>query len=210
MIGRSGRRLPLDDLVPEDLRRKIARMGMNESTIPSADSKDSEQVVVALDAARAELQRGSRDEAVQWLRRAVAAAADQGRADRAAALQSLVLELGAETTASDGDVVLSDIDDFSDETIVDQAPRLPSQPPRPSASPVQAAAPVTKIATAPTPVARPPRPSKGPPTYGAVRVSVRRALGGKWEVRPLGERESAPAGEEEALLVPLRPGAKFG
>lgn len=183
-------------------------MGRIESTIPAADSKDSEQVVTALETARAELERGARTEAVAWLRRAVDAAEQQGRKERAEALQSLAAELAAEAPSEpDTEVLLSDIDDFSDETIVDQAPRIPSQPPRPTAG---AKPPITKIATAPTPVARPPRPSKGPPTYGAVRVSVRRALGGKWEVRPLGERESAPAGEEEALLVPLRPGTKFG
>jgi hypothetical protein len=42
-----------------------------------------------------------------------------------------------------------------------------------------------------------------------VRVSVRRALGGKLEARPLADNESAPAGEEEALLVPLKPGVKL-
>lgn len=186
-------------------------MGRIESTIPAADSHDSEQVVTALETARAELERGSRTEAVEWLRRAVDAAEQQGRKERAKALQNLVAELAAETpTDPDTEVLLSDIDDFSDETIVDQAPRIPSQPPRPTAGTARSKPPITKIATAPTPVARPPRPSKGPPVYGAVRVSVRRALGGKWEVRPLGERESAPAGEEEALLVPLRPGTKFG
>lgn len=186
-------------------------MGTSESTIPAADPNDSEQVVAALEAARAELERGFRAGAVEWLRRAVDAAEQQGRNERAAALQRLVAEFAADTlTESETEVALSDIDDFSDETIVDQAPRLPSQPPRPTTEKAEAKPPITKIATAPTPVARPPRPSKGPPIYGAVRVSVRRALGGKWEVRPLGERESAPAGEEEALLVPLRPGTKFG
>lgn len=93
--------------------------------------------------------------------------------------------------------ILAEIDDFTDETIVDQIPELVGAPS------------VKKIATPPTPVAQPPRPSKKPSIYGAVRVSVRRGLGGTWEVRPLGERESPPAGDEEALLVPLRPGTKF-
>jgi len=180
---------------------------MRDPKIPVADADDDDEVVVALETARTELERGSRDSAIRWLRRAVRAAQEQGRAGRAAAFEAVLVELGGGTFSAleEGDAVLSDVDDFTDETIVDEAPKLPlpgSSRPR--------GAPVTKIATAPTPVARPPRPSKGPPTYGAVRVSVKRALGGKWEVRALGERESAPAGEEEALLVPLKPGVKFG
>jgi hypothetical protein len=180
---------------------------MNDLEIPAPDATDDDDVVVALETARTELERGSREDAAKWLHRAVAAASHQGRAERTAILRAALATFGEGQFAPRGDeeVALSDVDDFSDETIVDDAPQLPPQvAARPAAAPA-----VTKIATSPTPVAQPPRPSKGPPTYGAVRVSVRRALGGKWEVRPLGERESAPAGEEEALLVPLRPGAKF-
>lgn len=181
---------------------------MPDPKIPAADASDDDEVVVALETARTELERGSQDKAAHWLRRAAQAAAKQGRAERAAVLEAGLADLGEGTFSAleEGDAVLSDVDDFSDETIVDEAPKLPL----PMGTRARAEAPVTKIATAPTPVARPPRPSKGPPTYGAVRVSVKRALGGKWEVRVLGERESAPAGEEEALLVPLKPGVKFG
>lgn len=181
---------------------------MNDLEIPAPDATDDDDVVVALETARTELERGSREDAAKWLRRAVAAATGQGRTARAEELRAVLAAFGEGqfTPRGDDEVVLSDVDDFSDETIVDEAPRLPPQvAARPGAAPA-----VTKIATSPTPVAQPPRPSKGPPTYGAVRVAVRRALGGKWEVRPLAERETAPAGEEEALLVPLRPGAKFG
>lgn len=183
---------------------------MSELAIPAPDAGDDDDVVVALETARTEFERGARSEAARWLRRAIDAAASQGREDRAATLRAALAPLGEGqfSVKTEEEVVLSDVDDFSDETIVDQAPQLPPQPASSPAQPAPAA--VTKIATAPTPVAQPPRPSKGPPTYGAVRVAVRRALGGKWEVRPLGERESAPPGEEEALLVPLRPGAKFG
>ncbi len=181
---------------------------MRDSKIPVADADDDDEVVVALETARTELERGSRESALRWLRRAVRAASEQGRVGRAATLQGALAELGGGTFSAleEGDAVLSDVDDFTDETIVDEAPKLSL----PGSTKPRSGAPVTKIATAPTPVARPPRPSKGPPTYGAVRVAVKRALGGKWEVRPLGERESAPAGEEEALLVPLKPGARFG
>ncbi len=182
---------------------------MRDFDLPAPENTDSDDLAVALQTARAELKRGDSSSAEEWLRKAAHAAERQGNRQRAELIARAAADLGGPDSvrfeALPGqEQVLSDIDDdFSDETIVDKAPKLPEPLtlPKPVAT--------TTIATPPTPIARPPRPSKGPSVHGAIRVSVRRALGGKLEARPLADNENAPAGEEEALLVPLKPGVKL-
>lgn len=60
----------------------------------------------------------------------------------------------------------------------------------------------------PTPIAPLSAQPKAAPHH-AIRVGVKRTLGGKFEARPLGEGEGPAAGEQEALLVPTQTGAKL-
>jgi hypothetical protein len=190
--------------------RKIRPTGMSDLHLPAPEEADSDEVAVALETARVELKRGDHASCEQWLRKASHAAERQGNRSRAQRIAQAAVEVGGPDSAPfeplpGQEQVLTDIDDdFSDETIVDKAPKLPEAVNLPKPAPA-----TTTIATPPTPIARPPRPSKGPSVHGAIRVSVRRALGGKLEARPLAENEAAPAGEEEALLVPLKPGVKL-
>jgi hypothetical protein len=190
--------------------RKLPSTGMSDLNLPTPEDSDSDEVAVALETARVELKRGDHTSCEQWLRKAAHAAERQGNRGRAQRIAQAAVAVGGPDSAPfeplpGQEQVLSDIDeDFSDETIVDKAPKLPEAVTLPKPAPA-----TTTIATAPTPIARPPRPSKGPSVHGAIRVSVRRALGGKLEARPLAENEAAPAGEEEALLVPLKPGVKL-
>ncbi len=174
---------------------------MSDARIPATRASDSDDVMFALETARARLERGAADDAARWLRKAAVAAEAKGEAARSAELRDAANTLeGKFESLPDEEQVLSDIDDedFTDETIVDDAPQLSAREPS-----------VRTIATPPTPVARPPRPSKSIPIHGAIRVSVRRALGGRLEARPLGEDEAPGEGEEAALLVPMRAGAKL-
>lgn len=183
---------------------------MSDVTLPVPEASDSDDVAVALETARAELERGARAGCQDWLRKAAHAAERQGHRSRAQIIAQAAAAVGGPASAPfeplpGQEQVLSDIDDdFSDETIVDKAPKLPE-----SLSVSKATSTLTTTAMPPTPVAKPPRPAKGPSVHGALRVSVRRALGGKLEARPLADNEAAPAGEEEALLVPLKPGVKL-
>jgi hypothetical protein len=192
---------------------------MSDVTLPVPEASDSDDVAVALETARAELERGARAGCQDWLRKAAHAAERQGNRNRAQVISRAAAALAGPTGVfqplPDQEQVLSDIDDdFSDETIVDKAPKLPDSlsTPKPTGTattPKPPSAATATISTAPTPLARPPRPAKGPSMHNALRVSVRRALGGKLEARPLADNEVAPAGEEEALLVPLKPGVKL-
>jgi len=183
---------------------------MNEVLVPRSVAEDDDDVVIALETARVEEERGDRSEAARWLQRAASAARKQGRPERAGEVSRLAARLtgspGASSTPPPPDVfeplpgeaqVLLDADeDFSDKTIVDALPRA-----QPSTS-----GPSIQISK-PTPVA--PLGPRAGATHPAVRVAVRKILGGKLEARPLEAEEAPLLGEEEALLVAVRPGAKL-
>ncbi len=241
---------------------------MNEALVPRSVAEDDDDVVIALETARVEEERGDRSEAARWLQRAASAARKQGRPERAGEVSRLAARLtgspSASSTPPPPDVfeplpgeaqVLSDADeDFSDTTIVDAlpraqagslaAPRVPaveststgsvpppppqrsSSIPRPALSPTSPSAlrpTSTQVSTQlsaqvspsspsiqigkPTPLA--PLGPRAGATHPAVRVAVRKILGGKLEARPLEAEEAPLLGEEEALLVAVRPGAKL-
>lgn len=85
----------------------------------------------------------------------------------------------------------------------------PSPPQRPAAEAREKSSrPRVAVLERPTPVA-PLAVKKDWPVHQSLRVAVRKSLGGKLEARPLSVGEEAGSGEEEALLVPLRPGARL-
>lgn len=196
---------------------------MSDTLVPPAQSEDDDDVVLALETARVEEERGQPGEAARWVQRAAGAARKQGRPNRAGELsraQAMLSEIASRfQKALPGEQVLDSDDDFSEHTIVDKPPTLaepvqaPAPPPtpnpmRPSAPPP----PPRAVDEAPRPVHDSGRSTKSAalplPLQGAVRVAVRRTDGG-FEVRPLRDGEKTASREDEAMLVPLRPGARW-
>lgn len=197
---------------------------MKEGLVPKIVPEDDDDVVVALETARVEEERGDPSEAARWLQRAASAARKQGRPDRAGEVSRAAARLSGAPPSSPApaqkfeplpgeSLVLIDVgDDFADETIVDQVPRPAknetSQARRIPPDGTQILSePQRTTLEKPTPLAPLGRKNSSP--LPAVRVAVKKILGGKLEARPLETEESAQPGEEEALLVAVRPGAKL-
>lgn len=168
--------------------------------------EDSDDVVVALETARVQEERSEYAEAARWLQRAAVAARKQGRPERAGQLSRAAVSLNRDVPESDAKFerrpdeqqVLSEADEFQDETIVDLASKIRDTEEKTQKTVLAHGTPVAPLLE-----------TRSAPTYTAVRVAVRRALGGRFETRLLGEKDKLQFGEEEALLVPLAPSSKF-
>ena len=197
---------------------------MKDGLVPKIVPEDDDDVVVALETARVEEERGDPGEAARWLQRAASAARKQGRPERAGEVSRAAARLSGapasspapaqtfEPLAGEPLVLIEGGDDFSDETIVDQVPR-PSKTAAPQRAGARSELAVVELdlqrttLEKPTPVAPLGRRNSSP--LPAVRVAVNKLLGGKLEARPLEADEVAGGGEEEALLIAVRPGAKL-
>jgi hypothetical protein len=201
---------------------------MGETLVPPSVSEDDDDVVIALETARVEEERGSPAEAARWVQRAAGAARKQGRPNRAGELsrvQAMLAEAANQfQRASEPQQTLDTDDDFTEHTIVDRPPVEPTvlspqaTPPSEAPSHIPEArssqlpsAPPPQVAPAPRPPSQPQKPEPlGPETHLATRVAVRKGTGGMLLVRPLRSDENPAAGEQAALLVPLDPNVRLG
>lgn len=194
---------------------KMSGVAMSESVVPVANAEDDDDVVVALETARVSAERKDIEAAVKWLHRAASAARRQGRPHRAGILSRSAAKLGASEKferKEEVEKVFSELteDDFAENTIVETASEIAAKeeeeksPRRSSRSPLK----VPLTPDQPTPVAPLAAQSKAV-THQAVRVAVKKVLGGNFEARPLGPNESAGPGESEALLVPIESGKRL-
>lgn len=194
-------------------------VAMGETVVPTASAEDDDDVVVALETARVSEERGDIEAAVKWLHRAASAARRQGRPNRAGILSRSAAKVGASRKfekKEEKPQVLADIseDDFAEQTIVETADHISqtgdAAASRNLASTQQSAAavPATPVVEKPTPLAPlATRPKAA--AHQAIRVGVKRQLGGIFEARPLAPSESAAQGEVEAFLVPVEGGKKL-
>jgi hypothetical protein len=204
--------------------RQYSSVTMGELVVPATIAEDSDDVVVALETARASEEVGDLESASKWLHRAAAAARHQGRPERAGALSRAAARLARASVSfekkPDEQQVLSDFeeDEFSEKTIVETAAQIAEKGSDKRKEPVEpievkhrskppAQGGLAPLVDKPTPVA--PLTQSRPAVRHAIRVGVRRTLGGNYEARPLGEGESPTAGEQEALLVPTPTGSKL-
>lgn len=179
---------------------------MADRIVPAINAEDDDDVIVALATARVSEERGDLSDAAKWLHRAAAAARRQGRPERAGILSRsaarVVGEKGEFEKAPDEAQVLSEIgdDDFSEKTIVETAAEIAQKGAPEVAAPVEGSS--SPVMRGPTPVA--PFISQNKVVLsGSIRVAVKPALGGKWEVRPLTPDEMPLPGETEAVLGPV-------
>ncbi len=196
-------RLPLDEAVGQDPGFPMA----SRFVLPVTPD-DSDDVVVALETARVQEERSELEEAARWLQKAAVAARKQGRPDRAGQLSRAAARLvGAPGSSqpprkfeksSRSEQTLEEVEESSEKTVIDTVARSREE-----------ARPASKhILPSGTPVA--PGTDKPPaPLHHAVRVAVRKSLGGRLEARPLGAQEQPDKGEMEALLVPTHAGIKI-
>lgn len=183
---------------------------MGESVVPTASAEDDDDVVVALETARVSEERGDIEAAVKWLHRAASAARRQGRPNRAGVLSRSAAKVGATQKFERKEAeekVLSDIteDDFAEQTIVDSADHIAKSGDSRAVvdlAATQKSPPADPALEKPTPIAPLTAQPKAAP-HQAVRVGVRKQLGGSFEARPLGPNEPAAPGEAEAFLVPV-------
>lgn len=185
---------------------------MTETVVPVANAEDDDDVVVALETARVSAERKDIEAAVKWLHRAASAARRQGRPHRAGILSRSAAKLGATEKferKAEGEKVFAELteDDFAENTIVETADEIAAKGEAEKSSRKSSRHPVKVPLTPdqPTPVA----PLTAQPkavAHQAVRVAVKRVLGGNFEARPLGPNEPAGPGESEALLVPVESG----
>lgn len=183
---------------------------MADTLVPPCLAEDDDEIVVALETARVEEERGSPGDAARWVQRAAGAARKQGRPIRAGDLSRAQARLADRASHFEKiaatEHVLATEDDFSEQTIVDSPPD-----PRANASrkaEVVADAPGELRETSPPARADPPRAELE--HHKGLRVGVRRLGEGKLDVRLLHAGEVPVAGEEEeALLIPLRAGAEL-
>lgn len=197
-------------------------VAMNESAVPEANAEDDDDVVVALETARVSAERRDIEAAVKWLHRAASAARRQGRPHRAGILSRSAAKLGAAEKFERKEQpvhVLTDIseDDFAEQTIVETAAEIAAKDgsvqPREDARQetprrglvVDVASPPLEKPTPVVPLAVQSRAA----VHEAIRVAVKKVLGGRFEARPLAPNESPLAGESEALLVPVEGGKKL-
>lgn len=184
---------------------------MGERTVPATVPDDDDDVVVSLETARVSEERADLEAASRWLHRAAAAARRQGRPERAGALSrcaTQVLGEGRFERKEPEEQVLggAEADDFSDTTIVETAAEI-ARKVEPVAGP-DVASDNPPLVVDPTPLA-PLTGQPKPAVHQAIRVAVRKALGGKFEARPLAAGESPFKGEQEALLVPVQGDTKL-
>lgn len=203
---------------------------MGDRVVPTAEAEDCDDVVVALETSRVSEERGDLESASKWLHRAAAAARHQGRPDRAGVLSRSAARLARAIVnfqkKPDEAHTLGDIDDddFSEKTIVETTADIARKnQDAPSSKPSSKEVPSEKKSTShleprgadellvekPTPIA-PLANQPIAPAHHAIRVGVKKALGGKFEARPLSDGESPATGEQEALLVPTQTGSKLG
>lgn len=188
---------------------------MTDSMVPVANAEDDDDVVVALETARVSAERKDIEAAVKWLHRAASAARRQGRPHRAGILSRSAAKLGATEKfqrKEDVEKVFSELteDDFAENTIVESAADIAAkgEPEKAAKKSNKGAHKVPLTPDQPTPVAPLTAQSKAV-THQAVRVAVKKVLGGNFEARPLGPNESSGPGESEALLVPIESGKKL-
>lgn len=174
---------------------------MAQRIIPGPIAEDDDDIVVALETARVSEERRDLESAVRWLQRAVSVARRQGRPERAGTISRSILKLGGQQEKFEHRTpsphVLGDLgeDDFSDETIVESASEIATKG-------------TDVLVPRPTPVA-PLTTQMKSPYHLTLRVAVRKALGGRFDVRSLNEGERPHAGEYEALLVPIKAETKL-
>jgi hypothetical protein len=171
-------------------------------TVPETVTGDPNDVAVALEVAGALWEKGNKEEALRWLRRAVEAANDAGEATRAAALAEAAGGIEASlVNPSDAP----------------PPPTAPSAPvPSPSGRPAEGASARPPPAAIGTPAPAPPRPtaatapvdavpSKSVPTPRdqRIRVSVKTSVRDPelLLLRPLREGQRAPTGTREGFLI---------
>lgn len=195
---------------------------MTDIAFPKTAVDDDDDVVIALETARVQFERGDGAEAARWLHRAASAARKQGRPERAGELSRVASKLAPRVTRDgerferkpDEPQTLQESDEeFADETVVDKI--VPPGLALPSAS-IQLS---EKAEALDYRRSQPPRPPKrdGAPAVEipvadgksaartALRVAVRSHPEGRFEARPLLEGTLPLEGEEEALLVFVRP-----
>ena len=178
---------------------------MGQRIVPATVPEDDDDVVVSLETARVSEEREDLEAASKWLHRAAAAARRQGRPERAGTLSRFAAQVlgdGRFERKPDQEQVLGEFeDDFADSTIVETAAEIAKKAEKEVSS-------KDVLLQEPTPVA----PLLNQPkaaAHQAMRVAVRKILGGKYEARPLGALEGPRKGEQEALLVPVQGGTKF-
>jgi hypothetical protein len=190
---------------------------MSKHVVPQSAAGDSDDVVVALETARVLEEAGDHAEAARWLQKAAGFARKSGRPERAGELSRAAARISSDDDnaasfepRTEEPRVLGDAEDedFSDQTIVDSAAKLRAAEPLPGPDTLPAPRPDAtvdkQLVLGGTPVAPGSTPAKLP-MHQALRVAVRRSLGGRLEARPLSTGEAAGSGEEEALLVALDP-----
>lgn len=192
---------------------------------PTPEPADPENVVLALETARALWTKRDRQEAVRWLQRAAENSAEAGNDARAVALARAAADLTNEVAKNseppiplDEAAALAPYDDFNEKTIVDspattlarhtlqsgvqiteaRSTRTPSYRPEPDSTPLPGSA--RRASTE-----RKARPRQ------AVRVAVQPSQdgGGSFVVTVLGEGAPAPPGTKLALLVALEPDSQL-
>lgn len=142
---------------------------MSDRLVPSGVADDDDDVIVALETARALEDRAENAEAARWLQRAAGAARKQGRPERAGELSRLAARLNGTPLAVTPDDkfepleerqhVLGDDDEFADKTIVDELPRPSAEA---TSAPASTSGPATERNVAPPSEASsagPPRPA---------------------------------------------------
>ena len=185
---------------------------MGERIVPATVPEDDDDVVVSLETARVSEEREDLEAASKWLHRAAAAARRQGRPERAGNLSRLAAQVLGEQRFErkpDEEHILGELeDDFADSTIVETAAEIAKKAESdvtPETAGLAASAPLLREPTPVAPLLNQPKAA----VHQALRVAVRKVLGGKFEARPLGALEVPRRGEQEALLVPVQGGTKF-
>ena len=185
---------------------------MGERIVPATVPEDDDDVVVSLETARVSEERDDLEAASKWLHRAAAAARRQGRPERAGILSRLAAQVLGEQRFErklDEEQILGELeDDFADSTIVETAAEIAKKAESHPTSEAPRLSDSVPILSEPTPVA-PLLNQQKAAVHQALRVAVRKVLGGKFEARPLGALEVPRRGEQEALLVPVQGGTKF-
>lgn len=204
---------------------------MSETLVPPSLSDDDDDVVIALETARVEEERGEPGEAARWVQRAAGAARKQGRPNRAGELsrvQAMLAEAASQFQRTEAtEQVLDSDDDLTEHTIVDRPPTAAPVPPAAALdartpTPVRSGTAETSSRPPQPPSTAPSRPSEAAPaasarpsampssSHLATRVAVRKGTGGMLLVRPLRQEEQPSVGEQAALLVPLEPNVRIG
>jgi hypothetical protein len=150
---------------------------MSEVTIrvPAAVAGDPSDVSTALEVAGALWEKGSREDAIRWVKRAVEAASGAGVEARAEALSAAVLELERAAERPSEAASPASIDDAEVEPAT-SAPEIPGAPAIPAAAtPSVASAPPPVPSATPSAPSAPPAPShstsKPPPVPAAAHAT---------------------------------------